>query len=78
MILSGNTTAELREQDGKRKEEHAAVVEDLEEIKTKTMDTWGLIGMLEANSYHNGGLERSTEMYPKNNGWKLCTKNNKI
>ncbi|XP_028399908.1 protein brambleberry-like [Dendronephthya gigantea] len=38
-----NTTAELREQDGKRKEEHAAVVEDLEEIKAKTMDTWGLI-----------------------------------
>lgn len=39
-----NTTAELRQQDEKRKEEHAAVVEDLEEIKAKTMDTWGKIG----------------------------------
>ncbi|CAB3999667.1 Hypothetical predicted protein [Paramuricea clavata] len=39
----GNTTAELREQDEKRKEEHAAVVEDLEEIKAKTVDTWGYI-----------------------------------
>jgi hypothetical protein len=37
----------LREQDEKRKGEHAAVVEDLEEIKEKTMDTWGLIGMFE-------------------------------
>ena len=46
LFALGNTTAELREQDEKRKEEHAAVVEDLEEIKAKTVDTWGYIGML--------------------------------
>ena len=46
-----NTTAELREQDEKRKGEHAAVVEDLEEIKEKTMDTWALIGMFKGIMY---------------------------
>lgn len=35
-----NTTNELKKQDEKRKEEHDVVVNDLEEIKHKTLDTW--------------------------------------
>ena len=36
-------------QDQRRKEEHAAVVGDLEEIKSKTMDTWKNIGKYKTN-----------------------------
>lgn len=41
-----STSAEIRSQEEKRKMEHAAVVEDLGEIKEKTVNTWKLIGKL--------------------------------
>ena len=44
MIFVATTTEELKNQDVKRVQEHKAVVSDLDDIKTKTMDTWGKIG----------------------------------